>query len=141
MTAIPQLKQYVGSIFFLHQGNFRLKKAWLHWYTSQRPRLLQRLFDERQTLERNIPRPVSSSNTRTFYIQWDTSLFPIASAGDKIHICHRLHLQLRCALYNYLRNISYEGELNVENKLNNLLKIAGILNNVFRPQNLLEKQE
>lgn len=38
----------VGSLFFLHQGNLRLKKGGLHWYTSQCPRLLQRLFDERQ---------------------------------------------------------------------------------------------
>ena len=30
--------------------------------------------------------------------------------------------------------ISYEGELDVDNKLNNILKITGILNNVFRPQ-------
>ena len=28
----------------------------------------------------------------------------------------------------------YEGELDIDNKLNNILKIAGILNNVFRPQ-------
>jgi len=30
--------------------------------------------------------------------------------------------------------ISYEGELGIDNKLNNFLKITGILNNVFRPQ-------
>jgi len=30
--------------------------------------------------------------------------------------------------------ISYEGELNSDNKINNFLKITGILNNVFRPQ-------
>jgi hypothetical protein len=30
--------------------------------------------------------------------------------------------------------ISYERELNIDNKLNNYLKITGILNNVFRPQ-------
>jgi hypothetical protein len=35
---------------------------------------------------------------------------------------------------NYLGNIiSYEGELGIDNKLNNFLKIIGILNNVFRP--------
>jgi len=27
--------------------------------------------------------------------------------------------------------ISYEGELDIDNKLNNFLKITGILNNVF----------
>ena len=37
--------------------------------------------------------------------------------------------------FNYLGNmISYEGELGIDNKLNNFLKITGILNNVFRPQ-------
>jgi len=35
---------------------------------------------------------------------------------------------------NYLGNISYEGELDVDKKLNNFLKITGILNNVFRTQ-------
>ena len=37
-------------------------------------------------------------------------------------------------LLNYLGNISYEGELDIDNKLNNFLKITGVLNNVFRPQ-------
>jgi len=38
--------------------------------------------------------------------------------------------------------ISYEGELDTDNKLNNFLKITGILNNVFRPQKKpLRKQE
>jgi len=36
--------------------------------------------------------------------------------------------------------MSYEGELDIDNKLNNFLKITGILNNVFRPQKLLGKQ-
>jgi len=45
-------------------------------------------------------------------------------------------------LYNYLGNISYEVELDIDNELNNFLKITGILNNVFRPQrNPLRKQE
>jgi hypothetical protein len=35
--------------------------------------------------------------------------------------------------FNYLGNmISYETELDIDNKLNNYLKITGILNNVFR---------
>ena len=43
-------------------------------------------------------------------------------------------------LFNYLGTmISYEGELDIDNKLNNFLKITGILNNVFRPQNPLKK--
>jgi len=43
-------------------------------------------------------------------------------------------------LFNYLGNvISYEGELDTDNKLNNFLKITGILNSVFRPQKTLKK--
>jgi len=43
-------------------------------------------------------------------------------------------------LFNYLGNmISYEGELDIDNKLNNFLKITDILNNVFRPQRTLKK--
>jgi len=42
-------------------------------------------------------------------------------------------------LFNYLGNISYEGLLDIDNKLNNFLKITGILNNVFRPQKTLKK--
>jgi hypothetical protein len=36
-------------------------------------------------------------------------------------------------MFNYLGNISYKGELDIDNKLNNYLKITGLLNNVFRP--------
>ena len=37
--------------------------------------------------------------------------------------------------FNYLGNmISYEKELDIDNKLHNYLKITGIINNVFRPQ-------
>jgi hypothetical protein len=43
--------------------------------------------------------------------------------------------------FNYLGNISYEKELDIDNKLHNYLKITGNLNNVFRPQKLLRKQE
>ena len=35
--------------------------------------------------------------------------------------------------------IPYEGELDIDNKLNNFLKIIGISNNVFRPQNTLKE--
>jgi hypothetical protein len=42
--------------------------------------------------------------------------------------------------FKYLGNmISYERELDIEKKLNNYLKITGILNNVFRPQKALKK--
>jgi len=44
-------------------------------------------------------------------------------------------------LFNFLRNmISYEGELDIDYKLNNFLKITGILNNVFRPPKPLKKK-
>ena len=37
--------------------------------------------------------------------------------------------------FSYLGNmISYEKELDIDNKLHNYLKITGILNNDFRPQ-------
>jgi len=47
------------------------------------------------------------------------------------------------SLFNYLGNmISYEGELDIDNKLNNFMKITGILNNGFRPKKKpLRKQE
>jgi hypothetical protein len=35
--------------------------------------------------------------------------------------------------------ITYERELDIDNKLNNCLKITGILNNVFRPLKPLKK--
>jgi len=37
--------------------------------------------------------------------------------------------------------IFFEKELDIDNKLHNYLKMTGILNNVFRPQKLLRKQE
>ena len=42
--------------------------------------------------------------------------------------------------FNYLGNkISYEKELDIDNKLHNYLKIIGIINNVFTPQKTLKK--
>jgi len=35
--------------------------------------------------------------------------------------------------------ISYEKEMDIDNKLHNYLKITGIINNVFRPQKTLKK--
>jgi hypothetical protein len=35
--------------------------------------------------------------------------------------------------------ISYEKELDIDNKLHKYLKITGIINNVFRPQKTLKK--
>ena len=45
--------------------------------------------------------------------------------------------------FNYLGNmISYEKEMDIDNKLHNYLKIISIINNVFRPQKKpLRKQE
>ena len=36
--------------------------------------------------------------------------------------------------------ISYEGELDIDNKLHNFLKITGVLNNVFRLQKTLKNK-
>jgi len=45
-------------------------------------------------------------------------------------------------LFKYLENmISYEREMDIDNKLNKWFKFTCILNNVFRPQNPLRKQE
>jgi hypothetical protein len=35
--------------------------------------------------------------------------------------------------------MSYENEMDIENKLNNYLKITGIINNVFKPHKTLMK--
>jgi hypothetical protein len=35
--------------------------------------------------------------------------------------------------------ISYDKELDIDNKLHNYMKITGVLNNVFRPQKLFKK--
>ena len=57
---------------------------------------------------------------------------------NKIVIGNKIIEQVN--LFKYLGNvISYEGELDIDNKLNNILKITGILNNVFRPQKSLKK--
>jgi hypothetical protein len=43
-------------------------------------------------------------------------------------------------LFKYLGNIiSYDKELDIDNKLHNYLKITGILSNVFKPQKNLKK--
>jgi hypothetical protein len=42
--------------------------------------------------------------------------------------------------FHYLGNlISYENKMDIDNKLNNCLKITGIINNVFRPKKILKK--
>jgi hypothetical protein len=42
--------------------------------------------------------------------------------------------------FNYLENLmSYEKEMDIDNKMNNYLKTTGIINNMFRPQKTLNK--
>jgi len=61
------------------------------------------------------------------------------SVRTKIVIDNKITEQVN--LFNYLGNmISYEGELDTDNKLNNFFKITGILNNAFRPQKTLKKR-
>jgi hypothetical protein len=56
------------------------------------------------------------------------------SARTKIVIDTKIIEQVNSFNYKYLGNmISYEKELDIDNKLHNYLKITGILNNVFRP--------
>jgi len=56
---------------------------------------------------------------------------------NKIVIDNKIIEQVH--LFNYLGNISYEVEMDIDSKLNNFLKITDILNNVFRPQKTLKK--
>jgi hypothetical protein len=57
--------------------------------------------------------------------------------GSKLVV--KLNTVNKCVL-NYLGNmISYEKELDIDNKLHKYLKITGILNNVFMPQKSLKK--
>jgi len=65
------------------------------------------------------------------------------AVSTNIVIDKKIIEQVNSFNYSYLGNMmSYEGELDVVNKLNNHLKITGILNNVFRPQKkTLRKQE
>ena len=56
----------------------------------------------------------------------------------KIVIVNKIIEQVN--MFNYLGNtISYEKELDIDNKLQNYLKMTGILNNVFKPQKTLKK--
>jgi hypothetical protein len=60
------------------------------------------------------------------------------SFRSKIVIDDKIIEQVNC--FNYLGNlISYENEVDTDNKLNNYLKITGIINNVFRLHNILKK--
>ena len=60
------------------------------------------------------------------------------SVRTKIVIDNKIIEQVNS--FNFLGYvISYEKELDIDNKLHNYLKITGILNNVFRPQKNLNK--
>ena len=78
--------------------------------------------------------------TEIFYVYHST---PIAFKGrdpvrTKIVIDNNIIEEVN--LFNYLGNmITCEGELDINNKLDNFLKISDILNNVFRPQKTLKK--
>jgi len=70
-------------------------------------------------------------------------IFHDARSPERQSRDHTLFSQIeQINLFIYVGNmISYEGELDIYNKLNNFLKITGILNNVFRPQKTLRKEE
>jgi hypothetical protein len=58
----------------------------------------------------------------------------------KIVIDNKIIEQVQLFNYEYLGNmISYEKQLDIDNKLHNYLKITTILNNVFRLQKTLKK--
>jgi hypothetical protein len=58
--------------------------------------------------------------------------------SSKIVIDNRFTEQVNS--FNYLGNLIYcENKMDVDNKLNNYLKITGIINNVFGPNNTLKK--
>ena len=59
--------------------------------------------------------------------------------GGKTVIDNKIIEQIH--FFNFKGNfISYEKDVDVENKLNNYLKIKGIINNTFRPQTFQEKK-
>jgi hypothetical protein len=59
---------------------------------------------------------------------------------NRLNTICRSYLEIVNNSFNYLGNmISYEKELDIDNKLHNYLKITGILNNVFRQQKTLQK--
>jgi hypothetical protein len=57
---------------------------------------------------------------------------------SRIVISNKIIEQVNC--FNYLGNlIFYENEVDIDNKINNDLKITGIINNMFGAQNILKK--
>ena len=43
--------------------------------------------------------------------------------------------------FNYLGNLSYEGEKDISNKLNNFTKITGVINNVVKQKTTLKRNK
>jgi len=77
---------------------------------------------------------IDTNLIHNFYINY------LKLISSKIVIDNKIIEQVNS--FNYLGNmISYEKELDIYNKLHKYLKITGILNNVFRPQKLLRKEE
>jgi len=61
----------------------------------------------------------------------------------KCELLYELSMLFRLGLFDLIMTnimgLSYEKELDIDNKLHNYLKIRGILINVFRPQKTLKK--
>ena len=75
---------------------------------------------------------ISTNKTKTMAFK---GLEPLRS---KIVINNQIIEQVN--IFNYLgSNISYEGEKDINNKLNNFTKITGVINNVFKPKTTLRK--
>jgi hypothetical protein len=74
-----------------------------------------------------------------FCQQQKFNIYVLLSTTEVQHICTSVNKTVeQVKLFNYLGNISYKKELNIDNKLQNYLKITGILN-VFRPRKTLKK--
>ena len=113
-----QLYMYLLTLVGLTPGGSRT----VHIYTQTIHRKTQLIWLECGQC------PVFASFTLQFTLQ-------LRKNTEKLSLLTLLLLLLLLLLLNYLENISYEKELNIDNKLHNNLKITGILNNVFRPQN------
>jgi len=83
------------------------------------------------TTERGLT--ISAQNTKLITFKWRESV------TSKIVIDDKIIEQVNW--FNYLGNlISYENEVDINKILNNYLKITGIINNVFRLQNILKRK-
>ena len=89
----------------------------------------------------NLYGPNQLSFGKFYILEWKRIFITdIYSYLTNIHFVIDNKIIEQVNLFNYLGNeIYYEGELGVDNKLNNFLKITVILNKVFRPQKTLKK--